>query len=128
MNSANVSKILKNGILKLELSFEQNLCPGCLLWVREDPALVVFSLYNEYAKPRNEDMIHLSGSVLEAKSYIVQQVIVRRCEVGHELAPNQCLALVLKRIGSVASYEEADNGAQENIEENSHICADCCLR
>lgn len=65
-------KILQDWVLELELRFEQYLSPLGLLRVGEDPALVVLSFDNEYAEPRNEDVVNLSCTVFELKGDVIQ--------------------------------------------------------
>ena len=55
--------------------------PVGLLDIGEDPAHLVLGFDDEHAEPRNEDMVHLSCTVLQLKRDGIQQVMVERTEV-----------------------------------------------
>lgn len=77
-----MTKVLEDRVLEAKLALEDDLCPIGLLWVGEDPALVVFGLDHEDAEPGDQYVIHLRASVLLRKGDVVQQVVVGWPEVG----------------------------------------------
>ncbi len=81
LHRTNMPEILQDRVLELELAIEKNLSPVRLLSVAEDPALVVLGFDDEHAKPRNEDVVNLSCTVLQLKRDVIHQVIVGRSKV-----------------------------------------------
>ena len=83
--------VLMDRVLKLELCFEQDLCPCLIFGIREYPPLVVLSLNHEDAKARNQDVVYLCRAVAMLKRDVIQKVIVGRTKMllkrfSHELA------------------------------------------
>jgi hypothetical protein len=69
--------VLAYRVLESELGSIQYLCPVAVLSTGKDPPVVVLGLDNKYPKPGYKDVIDLSGSLLQSKSDVVQEVIVR---------------------------------------------------
>ncbi len=63
--------ILAQRVLEFKLGAIEHLCPIAVTRTSENPALVVFSLNDEYSKTGNQDVIDLGGSVFQPKRYMV---------------------------------------------------------
>src|SRR5262245_30180850 len=103
---------------------EQDLSPVFVRRVREDPALIVFRLYDKHAEPGDEDVINLRRAITHPNRDVVHQVIVRRAEFRKEDARHQRLATVLESEGveraeALATANEEAKGycsCQQNVE------------
>jgi len=89
-------EVLKDRILKLGLSMEQDLSPVCLLAVSEDPAVVVLGFYDEDTEARDKDVVYLGRSVPQRQGDVIHQVIVGPDEVRSNLAGKARLSVILE--------------------------------
>lgn len=116
-----MSVVLEYWILELEPVVEQDLSPIRLLRVGEDPTLVALGLDDEYAEPRDEDVINLRRAILHLKGDVIHQMIVRRTEVPLHGAGDKRLATILVRSGTVggtvAAYDDANGKCNEDVDD-----------
>lgn len=85
---------------------------------------MVLCFDDEYAEPRNEDVVNLSCAVLQLKRDVIHQVIVGRTEVCPRDARQKRFATILDRVlecgGTVAAKCEADGKCKEHVDQGSH--------
>lgn len=112
--------VLENWILKFELHSVEHLCPGCVLGVSKDPALVIFGLDHEHTESGHQDVINLHGAILWLQRDVIQKMKVRPGEVGLQLSTYQGFATVLERRGAIAAKQEANNQRQKEVKDSNH--------
>lgn len=119
---ADMPKILDDGVLKPELPIEQDLSPAGLIRVPEDPAFVVLGFDHEDAKPRNKDVVNLSGAIPHLKGDVIHQVVVGGTEVLSCGARKPHFAAILKSVNSVVPVAKCkSNGkGEEDVEDGTH--------
>jgi len=91
-----MSPVLNKRILKFKLGFEEHLCPLCVLRICKDPTFVILCLNNKDTKPRNQDVINLSGPIPQFQRDVIQQVVIRRSEFCLYCMRNKRLTTILK--------------------------------
>jgi hypothetical protein len=105
-NSTHVQLILKDWVLKLELALEEDLGPGRLRRVRENPTLVILSFDYEYTEAGNQDVIDLRCSVVEWQCDVIHQVVFRSAEGACHRARYDGFTAVLEEMRAKASEGE----------------------
>ena len=90
------------GFWNLNLDPIEHLCPIAVTWTSEYPALVVLGLDYEYSETGNQDVIDLSGSILQAKRYMIQEMVVRRHKPHFQCAGQPCFTSILKGVRSIS--------------------------
>lgn len=90
-----MTMVLMDWVLKLELSFEQDLRPCLMLGIRKYPSLVVLSLNDEHPIARNQDVVYLCRAVTMLKCDVIQKVIVGRTKMLLQRFSNKQLTTIL---------------------------------
>jgi len=88
--------VLNKRILKSELGFEEHLGPLRVSRICKDPTLVILCLNHKDTKPGNQDVINLSGPVLQFQRDVIQQVVIRRPKIRLYCLTNKRLTTILK--------------------------------
>jgi len=91
-----MSFVLEDRILKPGFSSEQDLSPGLLTRIGEDPAIVILGFDNKHAEARNEDVIDLRRTVIHLNGDVVHQVIIGRAEMTQQDARYLALTAILE--------------------------------
>jgi hypothetical protein len=127
LHSADMPEILEDRVLKFELSIEQDLRPIGMLWIREDPAFVIFGLDDEDTKPRYEDVINLRCAIAQLQGDVIHQMVVRRTEALSYRLRKPRFAFILKNVRTfVANAAEckAESNCEKDVEDSIHAsCA-----